>query len=237
MKVRLPYIFVTLALVLSPQASAQWMVLDAANLQQSIQQVTAWKKQYEQMQMQQRQLESQHAAMTGSRGLGMVANDPRLNSIVPVDTARIYGALQALGSTALTLQAHEIRQRTQVYDCAQRTGNDLALCQAMLSTNAQDQAYQMNAMTTLAQRTAQIQALQGRINATNDPKSIAELQARLQVESAQVSNDTNKLIVMNAIADTSHRMLRQSVKEKELKNLSLKSNGLNTLVLKRHSDK
>ena len=221
-----------LTLLAAPDAAAQWKVLDAANLKQSVQQVLAWKRQYDQMQQQHQQLKAQHAAMTGSRGLGMIANDPRLQSVVPADVGQILSAISAKGSSGLTPAAQAIRQRTQIYDCARHSGSDLATCQAVLSTNAQNQAYQENALALLAQRGKQIEALQSRINNTADPKSIAELQARLQVETAQVSNDTNKLIVMNALAALASRMTEQSSKEQELKNLAIKSNGLDTFVVR-----
>ncbi|MES2899571.1 MAG: type IV secretion system protein [Pseudomonadota bacterium] len=228
---------VLLALLASSNTHAQWQVIDSANLRQSIQQVLAWKRQYDQMQQQHQELKAQHAAMTGSRGLGMIATDPRLQSVVPADVGETFSNLGARGSSALTPAAQAIRQRTQIYDCAKHSGSDLATCQAVLSTNAQNQAYQERAMAMLAQRGKQIEALQARINTTTDPKSIAELQARLQVESAQVSNDTNKLMIMNALADIAIRLATQSSKEKELKNLAIKSNGLDTFVVRPYRTK
>lgn len=85
-------IAVSLACAL-PAAHAQGIpVIDVAALTQAMQQVLAWGKQYTQMadqlakQAQQiRQLEATHASMTGSRGLGLVANGVGAGDVVPTD--------------------------------------------------------------------------------------------------------------------------------------------------------
>ena len=87
-------------------------------------------------------------------------------------------------------------------------------------------------MTTLTQRATQIQSLQEQINATSDPKAIAELQARLQVETVQVNNDSNRLMIMRAMSDSADRASQQALKEQELKNLALTSDGTDTFVYK-----
>jgi type IV secretion system protein VirB5 len=79
--------------------------------------------------------------------------------------------------------------------------------------------------------------LQGQINATSDPKSIAELQARLQVETVQVNNDSNRLAIMRAMGESADRAAQQALKEQELRNLALTSDGTDTFVYKPYSAK
>jgi type IV secretion system protein VirB5 len=222
----------SLSMLTCSVAHAQWAVIDVANVQQSIYQVDAWKKQYDQMLQQQQQLQAQQAAMTGSRGLGMIANDPRLRGIVPDTAAQIFSAIQANGGTSMTPAAQTLRAASRVYDCENLAGKSRATCQAFLNNTSQTQAFQQNAMTVLTQRITQIQSLQGQINATNDPKAIAELQARLQVETVQVNNDNNRLTIMKAMADSADRAAQQGLKEQELKNIALTSDGTDTFVYK-----
>lgn len=214
----------------TPHALAQAKVFDLANYKQSIQQVAAWKKQYDQMLQQYQQLLAQQKAMTGSRGLGMIADDPGLRAFVPNDIAQTYDSIRAGGTRSMTSTAQRIRASSQIYTCANRSGQDKTTCEALLNTTAQAQAFQQQAMTLLTQRRTQIQHLQGQINATNDPKAIGELQARLQAEAAQVSNDANRLSIMNAMASSADRAAQQALKERELHNLSLKSDGTDTFV-------
>ncbi len=219
-----------LALGCTSAAHAQVAVYDAASVRQSIEQVAAWKRQYDQMRQQQLQLQAQHASMTGSRGFGMIATDPRLNHLAPAELREVLAAIRTKGASGLTPAAAAIRDQTRIYACPTPSGNRMDSCEWNASINAQQQANQERALLLLEQRTRQIQQLQTRINATSDPKAIAELQARLQVEAAQVSNDTNKLLVMNAMMDASSRAAQQADKERELSNLALKSNGLDTFV-------
>lgn len=207
-------------------------VFDAAAFAQAVKQVAAWKQQFEQMALQLKQLQDQHAALTGSRGLGNILNNPQLRTIVPADAAQVYDAVQRNGSSSLTAQALGIRNASKVYDCDNRTGIDKTTCQAFLNNSAQAQAYQQNAMILLNQRMDQINGLQGQINSTNDPKSIAELTARLVAESAQVANDANRIIVLKAMSESADRAAQQALKERELMNLSLTSDGSDTFVYK-----
>lgn len=207
-------------------------VFDAAAIAQAVKQVQAWKAQYDQMKLQIKQLEDQHAALTGSRGLGNIINDPLLRSIVPADAAQIFDALRTSGASVMTIEAASIRNASKVYDCENRSGSDKTTCKAFLNNSAQAQAYQQNAMLRLNQRVDQINGLQGQINSTNDPKSISELTARLIAESTQVANDANRIVVMKAMSESADRATQQALKERELLNLSLTSDGSDTFVYK-----
>lgn len=209
-------------------AQAGIPVIDGANLVQAVQQVLAWQQQYQQMVQQYQQLQQQYASITGSRGLGNILNNQALQGVVPADVSTVYQAIQQGGGQGLTGAAQAIRNATKVYDCQGRTGTDLSTCQAFLNTNSQSQAYSQGASNLLTQRVSQIQSLQDQINSTSDPKAIAELQARLTAEVAQVNNDANRLAVLKAMADEQDRAAQQAIKERELKNLALTSNGSDT---------
>lgn len=225
-------IWFSVSMLTSSVANAQWAVLDVANLEQSVSQGIAWKKQYDQMMQQHQQLQAQKAAMTGSRGLGMIATDPRLRAIVPDNAAQTFSAIQANGSSAMTTAAQILRAASRAYDCENLTGPHRATCQAFLNNTSQTQAFQQIAKSSMSQRMAQIQSLQGQINATDDPKAIAELQARLQIETVQVTNDSNRLMIMKAMADSADRAAQQALKEQELRNLALTTDGTETFVYK-----
>jgi type IV secretion system protein VirB5 len=225
---------VAIACLLSVSAigavQASLPVIDIANLTQAISQVNAWKQQYDQMAQQYTQLKQQYAAMTGTRNLGNIANNPALQAVIPPDVADLYASIQQTGSGGMTPLAQAIRGRTKIYDCEGRFGADLVSCQALLNNTVQLQALSQNAMSVVNQRVAQIQALQNQISATNDAKAIAELQARLQAENTQVSNDANRLMVMKTLAEAADRSAQQAIKERELKNLALTSDGSDTFV-------
>jgi type IV secretion system protein VirB5 len=70
------------------------------------------------------------------------------------------------------------------------------------------------------QRGQQIQSLQSQINMTGDMKAVAELQARIQSENAQVANDANRLAIMKAMGEAQQQAIAQAGKERELKMLA-----------------
>ena len=215
----------------SNMANASMPVIDVANLVQAINQVNAWKIQYAQMLQQVQQLQKQLQSTTGGRGLGNVANNRALQTTVPFEALKVYGDPHALGSNAdMTPPAQAIRNASKIYDCENRTGDDLARCHRLLNNTAQRQAFSQNALKLINQRVDQIQALQNQIDATSDSKAISELQARLQAENTQVSNDANRLMLLRTLAEAADRSSQQAIKEREMQTLSLTSDGSETFV-------
>lgn len=181
------------------------IVFDPTNYVQAIKQVQAWEQQYRQMTQSLQKAEAtfqqakaQVDALTGVRGFGDLINNPMLRNIVPADLSTTLADLNQTG--VLSGRAATIRSNTAIYDCSDlSSGGAKTVCQALLAQNAQAQAVQQDTMALLNQRTTQIEALRAEINQTQDPKAIAELQARLEVETAQVANDQNKIAVSNAM--------------------------------------
>lgn len=229
--------FATLAILVSlfgsPAAHAGIPVLDAANLTQAIMEVLAWAEQYGQMIEEIQQLEQQYNqavqqydSLTGSRGLGDIMNNQALQGIVPTNLASTYNSINSGGYSGLSSPAKSLRDATKIYNCEDRTGAAQVTCQATLNQNSQTQANLQNALDLVQQRTSQIQSLQSQINSTSDPKAIAELQARIQSENTQVSNDANRIALMQATAATHQQAAQQQLKERELKWLSNSNTGL-----------
>ncbi|MDQ1829842.1 P-type DNA transfer protein VirB5 [Massilia scottii] len=210
--------FASLGLVSSAAQATGVPVFDGAAMANALNQLMAWQKQYEQMTTQFNKMEQQYKAVTGSRDLGNIWNGADLRGIVPQDMANVYSGIQAGGG--LDAKAQLMRDAAKIYNCEGRSGKDLSNCQAYLNTNAQTQSFEANALDILNKRTTNIQNLQGQINGTVDVKAIADLQARIATESTQVANDTNRLMILKAMADTQHHAVEQALKEQELLNLS-----------------
>jgi len=181
------------------------IVYDPSNYAQAIKQVQAWEQQYRQMTQSLAKAEATYQsvrtqvdALTGVRGFGDILNNPALRAIVPADLSASLSELNSTG--ALSGRALSLRKATAVYNCQDlRTDGAKRACEALLGQTSQVQAFQQETMALLNQRTTQIDALRAQINATEDPKAIAELQARLAAEQAQVDNDQTKIAVANAM--------------------------------------
>lgn len=230
-------LFATLAVLVSlfgsPAAHAGIPVLDAANLTQAIMEVLAWAEQYGQMieeisqlEQQYNQAVQQYNSLTGSRGLGDILNNQALQGVVPSNLASTYNSINSGGYSGLSSAAKSLRDASKIYNCEDRTGDAQVACQATLNQNSQTQANLQNALDLVQQRTSQIQSLQSQINSTSDPKAIAELQARIQSENTQISNDANRIALMQATAATQQQAAQQQLKERELKWLSNSNTGM-----------
>ncbi|MBY0365128.1 MAG: P-type DNA transfer protein VirB5 [Burkholderiaceae bacterium] len=200
----------------SQAAHAGIPVIDAANLAQAIQQVISWQQQYSQMVQQYQQLQTSYQSITGARGLGDILNNPLLQGVVPADVATVFNGINQGGYSGLTSAAQGLRNAAMKYNCEDRTGDARVACEAVLNTNSQAQAYQQNALQLITQRVQQIQSLQSQINTTQDPKAIAELQARIAAENTQVTNDANRIQVMQALAQSQQAAAEQQQRERWL---------------------
>jgi type IV secretion system protein VirB5 len=196
------------------------IVYDPSNYLQAVKQVQAWEQQYAQMtqslqkaQATLTQVKAQVDAVTGVRGFGDLLNNPVLKQLIPSDLSHTLAGLNATG--ALSGNAAVLRSATMIYDCGDLSNpQQKTSCQAILAQNAQAQSVQQQTLALLNDRTTQIDALRAQINSTQDPKAIAELQARLAAEEAQVGNDQNKIAIANAMLETNRAAAVQAQRER-----------------------
>lgn len=203
-------------------ANAGIPVIDAANLVQAIQQVIAWGQQQLQMgtqiQNQVSQIQNQAtqiARITGTRNLGQVFNNPLLQQVVPANVYTVMSNVGTQGFAGLTNPAQALRTASMIYNCMDvAPGVARTACQAPLSTNAQAQAWQQTGLTTVTNRVQEIQNMQQQINTTADPMAINQVQAALMAENAQVTNDQNRIALMNMQINAVQAQLVQADQER-----------------------
>ena len=70
------------------------------------------------------------------------------------------------------------------------------------------------------QRLSQIQALMGQISATNDQKSIQEIQARIGAEGTLLSHEMSQLQMLQGMADSEERIERSRDRERQYEMLN-----------------
>ncbi|HCP6903019.1 P-type DNA transfer protein VirB5 [Shigella flexneri] len=212
-------LFASLALVIAGTANAQIPVKDDASIANSIQQqietIAKWKMQYDQMTSQINQMKQQYESLTGSRGLGQIMNDPALRDYLPSDWQGVYDAVKTGGYSGLSGRASSIYSQAKVFDsCAHLTVADQKkLCEARAVKAAQDQAFALDAYDKAKSRLNQIDSLMAKINDTNDPKAIAELQGRIAAEQAMIQNEQTKLQLYAMVAQAEDKIQQQQQRE------------------------
>lgn len=161
-------------------AAAQGIpVFDASAVAKAVEQLVAWKKQFNQMQESISYAKSQLQAATGTRNLGAVLDNVGSEATVPIAIVQQW--------RALTRHEDLVRQSLQATE------------QALQTTSA---------------RGAQIRALMQAVNATTDPKSAAEIQARLQAEVALVSTDVQRIQLMQIEREAQQRRIDEDLRQR-----------------------
>lgn len=195
-------------------------VIDVANLAQTMQQVvndiTAISNQVQQIQ----QLQAQLRGMTGTRNLGSIFNDAGLMNYVPAQAHQQLAALGTSGYGGLGAAAKVLRDAHLVYNCMDREGAARVSCQAALAMPYQHKALLQGAMTAAAGRMRQIQSLMHEIDATQDMKSIQELQARIGAENAMLVHETSQVQLLQGLAEGEERIARARDRERQYEMLN-----------------
>lgn len=206
---------VTCSSLLGSLAHAQIPVTDEASILQQvanqIETIAKWKIQYDQMVTQIENMEREYQALTGGRGLGTILNDPRYREYLPDEWQGVYDAVRNGGYEGLSGRAATIHAENQIFDaCAHLQINDQRLaCEAQAVKGAQDKAFALDAYDAARDRLNQIDQLMQRINTTEDPKDIAELQGRIAAEQAMIQNEQTKLQMYAMVAEAEDRLQEQ----------------------------
>jgi type IV secretion system protein VirB5 len=104
---------------------------------------------------------------------------------------------------------------TQIYDsCKHITVDDQRLaCESSAVKGAQDKGFALDAYSKAQDRMTQIDQLMAKVNDTQDPKAIAELQARIATEQANIQNEQTKLQMYAMVAAAEDKVQQQQHRE------------------------
>lgn len=197
------------------------------NYAQMLKEYATLMEQLEQMKQQFAQMEKDYQSITGTRNLGQILNNPEFKQYLPDNWQQVYNSIRNNGYKGLTGTAKALRDASKVFDACASIQNPTKkqVCEASAVKPAQDQAFAVDAFKKSAQRTEQIEGLMKRINTTSDPKSIAELTARIQAEQAMLQNEQTKMEMYLASSKAEQAMLEQQEIEAEAKIWSSRTFG------------
>jgi type IV secretion system protein VirB5 len=183
----------------------------AISIAKYIEQITTLKAQLTQ---QTKQLE----ALTGTRDLGGILNNPAIRRALPDDVQAVLRN-PALGNEDLVRKTERIVKE-------ERMTGDYAKDRAAIDKRAEDLAVRSKAMLESAQagttaRAKQIDQLQAQINLTTDPKSIADLQARMLVEQANIQADQTRADLLTRQLQAEQALMQQQADKLAAKSFSV----------------
>lgn len=198
---------------------AQIPVTDAASIatdvMNHIEDIAKYVEQITQLKNQLDQMKQQYQALTGSRNLGAILNDAKFKDYLPADWQNVYDSVRTGGYSSLSGTAKAIYDATKKYDACERIkiADEKIACQARAIKAAQDKAFAVDAFDRSKERLTQIEQLMNRINSTDDPKAIAELQGRIASEQAMIQNEATKLQMFQMIAAAEDKINEQQQRE------------------------
>lgn len=200
-------------------AHAQIPVTDVASIgtqvTNQIETIAKWKLQYDQMISQIEQAKQQYESLTGSRGLGNIMNNPALRDYLPGDWQAVYDSVRNGGYSGLSGTGKSVYDANKIYDaCAHFTiAQQRTSCEAQAVKGSQDKGFALDAYNAAKSRISQIDQLMAKINDTQDPKAIAELQGRIAAEQANIQNEQTKLQMYAMVAAAEDRVQKQRQRE------------------------
>ena len=164
-------------------------------------QAASWANQLQGMQNQYTQIKSTYDSMNGNRGMGAVmplANAAR--NYLPQGAGDMVGVLNntSNGYSGMGNQIQALVNNNAILSNASLTNMNMTPAQTQLLTDRRTNAAAMQSiasqgMANASARFNYLQSLTDQINTTTDPKSIAELNARIEAEQIMVTNEQTKL--------------------------------------------
>ena len=202
-------------------ANAQGIpVIDIASVIQSVLNVMQSLQQIENQIAQIRQFESQLQALSGARNLGQILNNPLLQNYVPANAMHVVNTIESGGYRGLSGTAKGLRDARMTYNCLDKAGDARTNCQSVLAQPYQEMAFMQDAMTAARGRISQIQSLMSQIDATVDPKGVAEIQARIEAENALIQHEETQINMAKGVADAAERIQQSRNKEQQMQQAS-----------------
>jgi type IV secretion system protein VirB5 len=171
--------------------------------------------QLEQLQATVSTLQNQYNAITGTRNLGDILNNPLLRDYLPPQMQQVYDSVQRGGFSGLTGSARSIRNASKIFDSCNFiiAEDERDVCEARAVKGAQDKDFATQGFNQARERMNQIDGLMNKINQTKDQKAIEELSARIQIEQANLQNEAIKLQMYEMLAKSEDRLQEQRQKE------------------------
>jgi len=195
------------AAFLNPAQASGIPTVDAATIAQLQQQLLTARDQLKNLTEQLATAKSQLAAFTESSGYGNLANDYNIrNQLRAALPSSADDLLNRAGSSGLNGEVSQITDDVMAPVNFQEDRQQLS--KRALNIEATAKAMSERAYDSMTRRLANVDALQDKINQTTNPKEIAELQARIQIEQANITAEQTRVQLASQQLDAERHLLQ-----------------------------
>lgn len=199
-------------------AAAQIPVTVTSDIPASMNQIETmmkWVEQLKSMKDQLDQMRDVYNTLQGYRNLGNLLNSDLINQYLPQDYVAAVKALKSGGGgsfAGISGSLEDIVRSNQLRTCAElnsdgamRTACIQQWQQLALQKQIGDMGYRK-----AAENIRNLQTFVGSINSSGDVKAVAEVQARIQVETVRMQNEQVKLSTIQAMEEADRRLQQQT---------------------------
>lgn len=180
-------------------------VFDRSNMAHQLKELAHLVEQIRTLQRQLDQAEQQYKALTGHRGFGRRFYDPNLRKALPLEWRKVYDSLQEAGQGARGVQ--DILQKERFSGSIEEMQKHIQ--DRRQRTTATHKAMGLKAYQGTQARLDQIESLMDEIDQTDDPKAIAELQARIAIEQAAIENEMTKIQLISQLQRAEDQLIEE----------------------------
>jgi type IV secretion system protein VirB5 len=201
-------------------------VFDASNLTYQLEQISHMKNQIDQLKSQLDQAKQQYEAITGTRNLGAILNNPALKQALPTEWQTVYSTGRSANydiSGSITNIIKEEKYNGSI-DNMQKSIEERSQKSA-----AANKAVGLKAYEDAEKRLSQIESLMQKINTTQDAKGIEELQARIAIEQTMIQNETTKLHMISQLQQAENQLIQEQKSEMNRRILNKNNKGMPTI--------
>jgi len=178
-------------------------------------------QQLSQLQQQYQQMQQQYQSMTGSRGMsGLMSSSvfQQARRMLPPDAQQALNLANGGSYGNLGGVINGIKQASSTLNTDSFSSPTAAnQWQTELNQAAANKALSMEAYTAAAQRLQNLEDMTAEISQTQDPKAIAELQARIATEQGMIQNEQSKLQALSMLAAAEKQLADQQAHEISVK--------------------
>ncbi|MEB2400004.1 type IV secretion system protein [Parapusillimonas sp. JC17] len=192
---------------LSPAHASGIPTVDAATIAQLQEQLLTARDQLQNMTEQLQTAKSQLAAFTQSSGYGSLTGDLDIrNQLRAALPSSAQDLLDRSGSSGLNGDVSRITD--DVMAPVDFSEDRQQLSKRALNIEATAKAMSERAYDSMTQRLANVDTLQSKINQTTNPKEIAELQARIQIEQANITAEQTRIELASQQLEAERHLLQ-----------------------------
>lgn len=198
-----PLVFTSTLFLSNPSFAGGIPVIDVTAIAEAVKTLVQLEKQFDELQQQTGISAEQLEALTGARGLADLVNDPSSRYYIPAELGEVLKLTADMGGgdyDELEDRIQEIMSATRIMD-VDEVGLEVGSTHSIDFSANQNQVALNSALAEQAyneanKRTQNLQVLLERINIAEDPKEIADLNARIAAEQLMLTNETNKLTAL-----------------------------------------